>query len=368
MMRLYIVGVHPKQGDLLVKKIAALIASCAAAAAFAVPATLSLTPPADNAVAATATSAVDYPIVLKEGMRGKDVTALQLMLRYSSPDLKVDGVFGAKTKAAVIAKQKAAGIAADGVAGDDTLNALMVKVRSGDRSLATAATQTLLNKHGASIEVDGVAGTATMSAIKEFQGKKGLQVDGVVGPNTWSALYGEPQSDSAPVPNERAQVAEYAKKFVNGDAIPAKTLEGGVTTQPWKGGAIPYTWSGGHAKGIGPTVGNCDSWRKDYRCLAEERVGVDCSGFARWAYALAYGKDVLGPSSSKHQAKKGQVIKRSELQPGDAVFYGNSTDSIYHVAIYIGDGKVAHTYSQKHDPAIDTIDDAAGGNPYFRRY
>lgn len=268
------------------KKIAALIASCAAAAAFAVPATLSLTPPADNAVAATATSAVDYPIVLKEGMRGKDVTALQLMLRYSSPDLKVDGVFGADTKAAVIAKQKAAGIAADGVAGDDTLNALMVKVRSGDRSLATAATQTLLNKHGASIEVDGVAGTATMGAIKEFQSKKGLQVDGVVGPNTWSALYGEPQSDSAPVPNERAQVAEYAKKFVNGDAIPAKTLEGGVTTQPWKGGVIP-------------TRGAVDTPRASARPSATVTRGARTTGVSqRSASASTAPASLAGPTLS----------------------------------------------------------------------
>ena len=348
------------------KKFTALIAGGAAAVAFAVPATVAFTPPAGTAVAAPA--AADYPVVLKEGMRGDDVTALQHMLRRSSTDLKVDGVFGAKTKSAVIAHQKSAGITADGVAGDDTLNTLMVKVRSGDRGPAVHAVQVLLNKHGAGIKVDGVAGNATVGAIKKFQSGKGLQTDGVVGADTWSALYGEAAGDTKPVPGERAQVAKYAKKFVNGDPIPAKTLEDGTKTKAWDGGTIPYTWSGGHSKGVGPTGGDCSSWHKSYECLAEKRVGVDCSGFARWAYALAYGKDVLGPGSSRHQAAKGQVIDRADLQPGDAVFYGNSTSTIYHVAIYIGDGKVAHTYSQKHDPAISDIDSAAGGNQYYRRY
>lgn len=348
------------------KKLTALFASCAAAAAFAVPATLSVLPPAETAVAAPASA--DYPVVLKEGARGDDVTALQYMLRRSTGDLEIDGVFGAGTKAAVMDFQRSAGLAVDGVAGDDTLNALMVKVRSGDRGPATSAVQVLLNKHGAGLEVDGVAGPATTGAITAFQSAQGLQVDGVVGPNTWSALYGGPDSgEGAPV-GDRAQVAAWAKKFVNGDAIPATTLADGTVTRAWDGGAIPYTWSGGHAAGIGPTRGDCGSWRHDYPCLAEQRVGVDCSGFARWAYALAYGEDVLGPNASRVQATRGAAISRGELQPGDAVFYGGSADTIYHVAIYIGDGQVAHTFSQKHDPSITTIDAAASGNQYYRRF
>lgn len=36
--------------------------------------------------------------------------------------------------------------------------------------------------------VDGQFGDDTLSAVKQFQGAKGLDVDGEVGPNTWATL------------------------------------------------------------------------------------------------------------------------------------------------------------------------------------
>lgn len=38
--------------------------------------------------------------------------------------------------------------------------------------------------------VDGKFGKKTESAVKQFQGAKGLEVDGQVGPDTWAALRG----------------------------------------------------------------------------------------------------------------------------------------------------------------------------------
>jgi murein L,D-transpeptidase YcbB/YkuD len=35
---------------------------------------------------------------------------------------------------------------------------------------------------------DGVFGRRTESAVKQFQGDKGLAADGIVGPQTWAAL------------------------------------------------------------------------------------------------------------------------------------------------------------------------------------
>ena len=48
--------------------------------------------------------------------------------------------------------------------------------------------QELLNKLGASLQVDGKFGDGTEKAVKKFQKDQGLEVDGKVGNNTWGAL------------------------------------------------------------------------------------------------------------------------------------------------------------------------------------
>lgn len=63
--------------------------------------------------------------VLKQGSRGSDVKEMQRRLKqWGYYQGSVDGVFGAKTKAAVIAFQKNNGLTADGVVGKATYKAL----------------------------------------------------------------------------------------------------------------------------------------------------------------------------------------------------------------------------------------------------
>jgi peptidoglycan hydrolase-like protein with peptidoglycan-binding domain len=49
--------------------------------------------------------------------------------------------------------------------------------------------QALLNKNGARLRVDGDFGAATKAATEAFQRSHGLRVDGLVGEKTWSALW-----------------------------------------------------------------------------------------------------------------------------------------------------------------------------------
>ena len=49
--------------------------------------------------------------------------------------------------------------------------------------------------------------------------------------------------------------------------------------------------------------------------------------------------------SSSAQSKEGTKISASELQPGDLIFYANSSGTINHVALYIGGGQVIHASS-----------------------
>lgn len=66
--------------------------------------------------------------------------------------------------------------------------------------------------------------------------------------------------------------------------------------------------------------------------------GVDCSGFTMKIYQR-YG--IYLPHSSRAQPNHGTKIDRSDIRPGDLIFYGNGR-SINHVAIYIGNGQVVH--------------------------
>ena len=67
-----------------------------------------------------------YPGIISRGQRGEAVSALQYMLSLIGefydviPPVQVDGVYGADTEAAVRAFQQAAGLPADGVAGEQT--------------------------------------------------------------------------------------------------------------------------------------------------------------------------------------------------------------------------------------------------------
>jgi lipoprotein Spr len=66
----------------------------------------------------------------------------------------------------------------------------------------------------------------------------------------------------------------------------------------------------------------------------------DCSSFTQFVYAK-YGVQL--PRSSQQQSHVGTFVPKSQLKPGDLVFFYSP---IHHVGIYIGNGKVLHTYGK----------------------
>ena len=73
--------------------------------------------------------------------------------------------------------------------------------------------------------------------------------------------------------------------------------------------------------------------------------GTDCSGFTKLVYQHFGYKLARTPGG---QIPNGKVISRSELQPGDLVFYMNSANTrVGHVAIYIGNNKIVHASNKK---------------------
>lgn len=64
------------------------------------------------------------PPILRTGSKGPDVVKLQAMLNSDGADLKVDGIFGPKTRAAVQAYQKSNGLVTDSIVGPQTWGSL----------------------------------------------------------------------------------------------------------------------------------------------------------------------------------------------------------------------------------------------------
>ena len=70
-------------------------------------------------------------------------------------------------------------------------------------------------------------------------------------------------------------------------------------------------------------------------------TGFDCSGFVKAMYEQTVG--LILPRKAEQQAADTRQIDRSELQPGDLVFFNTLRRAFSHVGIYIGDGKFIHS-------------------------
>jgi hypothetical protein len=122
----------------------------------------------------------------------------------------------------------------------------------------------------------------------------------------------------------------------------AEAAQFGWPLGSWVDDQVPYSWGGGHKKSPGPTLGTCEGYAgpdKDhcdtYTKGPRFTVGLDCSGFTRWVYYLAYGKDVLGDGENNSQREHPGVTEVDKPSLGDLVFYGPD-GSTHHTAIYIG--------------------------------
>ncbi|MFZ0530699.1 MAG: NlpC/P60 family protein [Propionicimonas sp.] len=77
--------------------------------------------------------------------------------------------------------------------------------------------------------------------------------------------------------------------------------------------------------------------------------GFDCSGLMLAAYRSV---GVSLPHSSRAQASLGRAVSKSELKPGDLIFWYHP---IHHVGMYIGNGKIVHARNTRSDLVIQTL-------------
>ena len=91
--------------------------------------------------------------------------------------------------------------------------------------------------------------------------------------------------------------------------------------------------------------------------------GFDCSGFVYYVFnSCGYS---IGRTCGA-QIQSGTKVSRSELQPGDIIYFNNTSDgSIGHAAIYAGDGTIVHAANSRRGVTTDTINSGYYNTYYY---
>ncbi|RAX49162.1 hypothetical protein DQ353_11390 [Arthrobacter sp. AQ5-05] len=100
-----------------------------------------------------------------------------------------------------------------------------------------------------------------------------------------------------------------------------------------------------------------------YRYGATGPRYFDCSGYVGKAFANG-GKKLKRTSSAQYKAAP-KKVKLSKLKKGDLVFWSsNRGRSFYHVAMYVGKGKIAHARNPKAGISVTKLNYAGMRNIY----
>jgi len=68
--------------------------------------------------------------------------------------------------------------------------------------------------------------------------------------------------------------------------------------------------------------------------------GFDCSGFV--GHVFREGLGLFLPRTARELSQSGEPIAKTELQPGDLVFFNTMRRTFSHVGIYLGDNLFVH--------------------------
>jgi cell wall-associated NlpC family hydrolase len=88
---------------------------------------------------------------------------------------------------------------------------------------------------------------------------------------------------------------------------------------------------------------------------ATPESGLDCSGLVQFVFQQVTG--VTLPRSAKELSRIGEQVTRSDLQPGDLVFFNTRRFAFSHVGIYVGDNRFIHAPRRGREVEVATIDD-----------
>ena len=123
-----------------------------------------------------------------------------------------------------------------------------------------------------------------------------------------------------------------------------------------------------------PTTASSSALGEQIVALAKQYLGTpyvlggngpssfDCSGFTKYIYAQ-FGYTLNRTATD--QLQNGVSVSRSELQPGDLVFFKyNTSKPVSHVGIYIGGGEFIHASTNRYMVQIDQMNSGHYANVY----
>ena len=249
---------------------------------------------------------------VKVGSKGAQTTAVQCLLRRAKLSVRADGSFSAADATRLKSFQKSVGLKRSGVVNDPTWIALIAYgtkpfLSAGDRGVHVVRLQRALRAAGyTSMTGTGYYGPLTVTAVKAVQRGNGFKATGLIGPKFWGLLQSgrlKPGKKASPSPSPAPAPSAVSSKGSKG-AIALAFAKKQLGDSYGYGGSGPNRW--------------------------------DCSGLTKGAYKAA---GVKLPHSAKGQMKYGKKVAKSQLKPGDLVFFYSP---VRHVSLYAGGGKVIH--------------------------
>lgn len=121
-------------------------------------------------------------------------------------------------------------------------------------------------------------------------------------------------------------------------------------------------YTGGNTGGYSGDIGTVIAYAKSmvggsYVWGGSSYRATDCSGLVMLSYAQV---GISLPHLAASQAGYGKAVSYDSMQPGDLIFFGSS---YYHVAIYIGDGKMVHAENSNTGIVISYVSSFSRYNP-----
>ncbi|MBQ8533769.1 MAG: C40 family peptidase [Clostridia bacterium] len=253
---------------------------------------------------------------VKKGSKGTDVKRLQLMLNIvDDQSLEADGVFGTKTVTAVRAFQKEHSLGVDGIAGKKTwskLNSLydklQVNAKKGRVSLSSGKLNFRDRPTTSSKVLTKLADGKNVNILKSRNGFYAVSVDGMMG----------------------FVSQKYVTVLNSSEASKLDTL----------------------IKTVKGFEGNPYSMAKAGTLASNGKMYTDCSYMMQYSFAKV---GISLPRTAAEQARfcdnLNLNIKKSQLSPGDLIFYSTAKNGRYrnitHVGMYIGDGYMIDASASK---------------------
>jgi cell wall-associated NlpC family hydrolase len=295
----------------------------AVAAASGVALTFSVTVATETpAIAASGckTTFTNYNTV-KKGAHGSQAKAAQCLLRSAGYSVRTDGSFSAADSAQLKKFQRTHHVNVTGNVYASSWTALLSRgsrptLSVGKSNSAVTRLQKSLTASGRYVPATGYFGSLTKNAVKSVQRAKGLRATGTANSSVWRLLQA-----GDPIVSHKAAVKKPATKKAATKKPAAKKKAASSSSSSKNAKALAFA-----KKQIGDR----------YRYGATGPNAWDCSGLTAAAWKSA---GVKLPHSARQQFSRGKKVSKSNLKPGDLVFFYKG---ISHVGIYAGGGKVLH--------------------------